>query len=77
MNKNLGGDPNELLSRAIIVQAAKDYRHALGILQKNPSSRSALYSKREIETFFRSNWYQTLTEVDGEFLITKLQEEFK
>ena len=31
---------------------------------------------REIEKFFLSKWYTVLTDVDGEYLLNKLKEEF-
>ena len=52
----------ENLCNAIILAAVKDYRTAL--------------AKRDNERFFRSDWYKTLTKVDGEFLISKLRREF-
>ena len=62
-------DAYEKLANAIILQAVKDYRGALKILKKRPESIS------EVERFFRSGWYQVLTEVDGEMLIRRLLEE--
>jgi len=63
------------LCQAIIVQAAKDYRTALRNLKKNPHSGGAKSTIREIERFFRSQYYESLTDVDGEYLIRKLREE--
>ena len=65
----------ENLANAIILQAAKDYRVALKSLTANPRSRTALSDKNEIERFFRSEWFATLTSVDGEMLIRSLQME--
>ena len=31
----------------------------------------------ECERFFRSAWYSTLTDIDGEYLISRLREEVK
>jgi hypothetical protein len=41
----------------------------------NPRNKSAQTEKESIERFFRSQWYQALTTVDGEMLIRKLNEE--
>lgn len=68
-------NPYQELSNAIIVMAAKDYRHALRIQRRNPDSQAARIKIDEIERFFRSDWYRLLTNVDGEMLIKKLREE--
>ena len=68
-------DAYENLANAIILLAVKDYRHALKLLSKNPHSRSAMAAVNEMERFFRSDWYETLTSVDGGMLIRKLREE--
>lgn len=65
----------ENLANAIVLQAVKDYRAALKQLGKNPDNKDAGSDAREIERFFRSQWYSELTSVDGEFLICKLREE--
>lgn len=65
----------ENLANAIILSAVKDYRRALKLLSKNPHSRSAAAAVHEMERFFCSEWYETLTSVDGEMLIRKLREE--
>ena len=68
------GDPYENLANAVIAQAAEDYRRLLKRAKKNPANREALDEALQIERFSRSGWYQRLTNVDGEFLIRKLQE---
>ena len=68
-------DPYQELANAIVVMAAKDYRHALRIQRRNPDSQAARIKIDEIERFFRSEWYRLLTDVDGEMLIKKLREE--
>lgn len=54
---------------AIINQAATDYRK---VLKKGDQGQVTKY---EIESFFRSTYYKSLTNVDGEWLLRKLQEE--
>ena len=65
----------EDLAIGIIVMAAKDYRLALRQLKRNPKNRAALEMARDCEQFFRSEYYETLTNVDGGYLIRKLREE--
>lgn len=54
----------ELLANAIILQAVRDYRHTY-----SPQVRA------EIKRFFRSEWFRTLTRVDGEMIIARLENE--
>ena len=68
-------DPYQELANAIVIMAAKDYRHALRIQRRNPDSHAARIKTDEIERFFRSDWYRLLTNVDGEMLIRRLREE--
>lgn len=59
-------DGYERLANEIILQAVKDYRRT-----KTPATR------RSIEQFLRSDWFEVLTNIDGEKLIEKLREERK
>lgn len=68
-------DRYEALANAIVLNAVKDYREALQKLKKHPRNNSALYTKNEVERFFRSDWYSTLISIDPEMLIEKLNEE--
>ncbi len=68
-------DKYEDLANAIVLIAVKDYREALKKLKKYPRNNSAVYTKNEVERFFRSNWYLSLTSIDPEMLILKLNEE--
>lgn len=65
----------ESLANAIILQAVRDYRMALKSLKATPRNRTAQAEKKEIERFFRSQWFSVLTSVDGEMLIRSLKEE--
>jgi len=67
--------PEQALCNAIIIQAVKDYRLALKNLKRNPDSYKAKDTKEECERFFRSKYYMGLTDVDGEYLIRRLNEE--
>ena len=68
-------NPYKELANAIIVQAVKDYREALRLLNMNPNDKSAQHDKRSIERFFRSEWFSILTDLNGELLMKKLKEE--
>ena len=66
--------PEQAVANAIVVQAAEDYRNAL---------RGKSYCKKltpeavikEVENFFRSNWYRLFTKVDADYLLEKLRKE--
>ena len=66
----------ETLANAIVVQAAKDYRAARRKLLKDPYSINALKTVKEVEVFFRSDWFKVLTPVDGGTILKLLEEEF-
>ena len=63
------------LTNAIIVQAAKDYTKALRRLKKFPHDKEARYIKQDCERFFRSGWFEVLTDLNGEVLIQRMNEE--
>ena len=66
----------EELANGIIIQAAQDWRAAMAILQENPEEPEARETVRETESFFLSEYYATLTRVDGAWLLRRLKEEF-
>ena len=74
-SKNLAENPYEKLANAIVLQAVSDYRAALKKVKKNPKNREAIEGALQLEKFFRSEWYQVLTSVDGEYLIDRLRKE--
>ena len=63
------------LANAIVIQAAKDYRKALKTLKRYPRYEPAKAMVAEVEEFFRSEWYRTLTSVDAEILMGKIRRE--
>ena len=65
----------EELANGIIIQAAQDWRAAMAILQENPEDAEARETVRETESFFLSDYYATLTRVDGAWLLRRLKEE--
>ena len=76
-SKNLAEDPYERLANAIVLQAVSDYRVALKKIKAHPKNREAISEALEIEKFFCSGWYSQLTDVDGEYLIRRLQDEIR
>ena len=67
--------PCENLASAIVLCAVQDYRKTLHTLARFPDRREVNKEKSSILGFFRSGWYRTLTSIDPEFLIRKLDEE--
>lgn len=68
-------EPYERLANAIILRAVEDYRDALRDLRVNPSYPDARRTVSEVERFFRSDWFSTLTSLDGVALMKKLRKE--
>ena len=68
-------DSYERLGHAIIVQAVKDYRVALKRLKNTPSNTASTYTKDEVERFFLSDFYRMITNVDPQFIMSKIKEE--
>lgn len=66
------GDPYQNLANAIVLEAVRDYREALRCYRRNGEENDEM---RRCERFFRSAWYEMLTEVDGEYLIEQLRKE--
>ena len=69
-------DPYENLANAIIIQACTDFRRAYKrYLRRYRSSEKPDTELLELESFFRSDWYKTLTSVDGEYLMDRIKKE--
>ena len=68
-------DPYQSLANGIIVQAAEEYLFALRKLKRNPKHKKAADKRIECEGFFQSEWFQYLTDLDGDALMQKLHEE--
>ena len=67
--------PCENLASAIVLCAVQDYRKTLRTLARFPDRREVSKEKSSILEFVRSGWYRTLTSIDPELLIRKLDEE--
>ena len=66
-------EPWQELGAAIVLQAVKDYIRVLRYLWRGRGSvedkRKNLSTKMEIERFFRSQWYEALSDIDPERLM--------
>ena len=68
-------EPYENLANAIVMQAVRDYRAARRKLKKNSKKAEAKAMLEDCERFFLSDWFETLTNVNGEIVLKKLQQE--
>ena len=68
-------DPYESLANAIVIQAAKDYKTAYKKSQKRSQCKETQRELDDLESFFRSDWYRTLTSVDGEMIMERIRKE--
>ena len=68
-------DGYENLANAIVLQAVKDWRKAVKTLKKRPRYEAAKQMRDECERFFRSEWFEELTSVDGSVILRKLKQE--
>lgn len=68
----------EELCNAVVLQAVDDYRRLVKrLLRTDDDNKVARLKKRkrELETFFRSDWFNMFTTLDGKMILKKLQEE--
>ena len=76
-----GGEPDiscyENLANAIIVKAVKDYKVELRKLLVNPKNREAMGKAMDLERFFYSPWYDTLTNVRPDTLLDGVRKQVK
>lgn len=75
--------PWEDLANGIIVRACDDYKKALKDLKKAIEKKTGFETKnvlaqkiRDLNRWFRGDWYETLTSVDPEYLIQHLNLEY-
>lgn len=67
----------ENLANALVLQAVNDYRQALKRLRSRPTDKQGNEVREECEDFFRSAWFNILTDIDPEMLIRRLGTEVK
>ena len=77
MNEKNQTDPYEDLANGIILQAVRDYRSSGRKLARGRKNEEAQRMHHECLRFFRSRWFATLTDIDPDYLIQKLDEEVK
>ena len=71
-------DPYVALANGIILQACKDYRKYYRLHLRTYRIGDKPNEKlEEVEKFFRSNWYKTLTSVDGEYVMKRIREDVR
>lgn len=63
------------LRNAIIMQAVKDLKKIYQALKKNPESKRLKAIAEHEERFFSSDWYKTLTSIDGTMVVSHLRKE--
>lgn len=63
-------NPYQALANAIVELAVKDYKKALKQHYRFPNEKEYKDEIKDLEKFFRSGWYGTLTDLDGEYLIS-------
>ena len=65
----------DALAIGIIKQAAKDYRKYLRAEKRHPEEEYVVAHRKELEVFFRSEWYKMLSDVPGKYVIDRIRKE--
>ena len=68
--------PWQKLANAIVEKAVKDYRMEQARIKADPQNSD--YTKAEawkLERFFRSDWFEVLTDMDGRLILSRLKKE--
>ena len=65
----------EALANAIVLKAVEDYRKCRRKVRRKPNQFEAQKMIREIEVFFRSEWFRQLTDADGKVILEQLRKE--
>lgn len=61
--------PYQALANAIVELAVKDYKTALKYHYRHSTKQEYEDEVASLERFFRSGWYEMLTDLDGESLM--------
>ena len=67
--------PYEALGNAVVLQAVKDYRAAVKKLAHGKKNAITEATKHECERFFKSQHFNTFTELDGRAILSQLEKE--
>ena len=62
-------DPYQALANAIVELAVKDYKRALKYHFRHPRKKEYADEVASLERFFRSGWFEMLTNLDAEVLV--------
>ncbi len=62
--------PYKALATAIVELAVKDYKKALKQHYHFPADADYANEVKSLEKFFRSDWYEALTDLDSEYLMS-------
>ncbi len=63
------------LATAVILRAIEDYRAVCYMLRLHPYQNNLAETKIDIETFFSSRWFRTLTAIDGKELLMMIRKD--
>lgn len=74
MQREKVADQWDNLANAIILKAAQDYHRAKAQVAKNPKNITAQRTLDDCKRFFLSEWYTTLTRINGRWMLNKLDE---
>ena len=66
-------EPYQALANAIVELAVKDYKKALKQHFRFPNSKDYADEVASLERFFRSGWYEMLTDLDAEYLMSAVR----
>lgn len=78
-NRNLDITDNGLhnLAEAIIRRAIIDYKAAYRNFYTDPFKEENKNDLEEVESFFLSDWFETLSDLNGRLIIEKIQKQVK
>ena len=65
-------DPHRFIIDAMIVLAVRDYER---LLKRKVRGKKTVADIKELEQFFQSTWFATLTDLDGIELMGRIREE--
>ena len=65
-------NPYQALANAIVELAVKDYKKALKAHLRYPKQEEYAREVEELERFFHSGWYEMLTDLNAEYLLTRI-----